>query len=61
MLTNMLTTKTKGKIKFMRFKTYRGFKTAAHRLKAFFYDPNDSAPGDDFPTGPLTFLKPRGK
>jgi hypothetical protein len=45
----------------MRFKTYRGFKTATHRFKTFFYDPNDSAPGDDFPSGPLTFSKPREK
>ena len=61
MMTNLLTTKTKGKLKYMRFKTYRGFKTAAHRLKSFFYDPNDSAPGDDFPTGPLSFLMPKGR
>jgi len=45
----------------MGFKTYRGFKSAAHKIKAFLYDPNDSAPGDDFPIGPLVFLKPKGK
>ncbi len=61
MITNLLTTKTKSKLKYMRFKTYRGFKTAAYRLKTFFYDPTDSTPGDDFPCGPLLFLKPRGK
>jgi hypothetical protein len=61
MITNLLTTKTKGKLKYMRFRTYRGFKTAAHRLKSFLFDPNDLAPGDDFPTGPLSFLMPKGK
>ena len=61
MITNLLTTKAKSKLKYMHFKTYRSLKTVAHRLKTFFYDPNDSAPGDDFPTGPLLFLMPKGK
>ena len=61
MITNLLTTKAKSNLKYMRFKTYRGFKTAAHRLKSFLFDPNDSAPGDDFPNGPLLFLMPKGR
>jgi hypothetical protein len=61
MMQNQLTATTKSKLKYMRFKTYRGLKTAAHRLKSFLYDPNDSAPGDDFPNGPLQFLMPKGK
>lgn len=61
MIKNLLTAKTKSKLRYARFKTYRGIKTAAHRLKTFLYDPADSAPGDDFPNGPLIFLKPAGK
>ena len=56
-----LAAKTKNKIKYMRFKTYRSVKTAAHRLRTFLYDPADSAPGDDFPIGPLLFLTPKTK
>jgi len=56
-----LTAKTKSNLRYMRFKTYRSVKTAAHRLKTFFYDPADSAPGDDFPIGPLMFLEPKTK
>lgn len=56
-----LATKAKSKLKYMRFKTYRNLKMAAHSLKAFLYDPSDSAPGDDFPAGPLMFLLPKGK
>jgi hypothetical protein len=61
MIKNLLTAKTKSKMKYAHFKTYRSLKTVAHRLKSFLYDPNDSAPGDDFPNGPLQFLKPAGK
>jgi hypothetical protein len=61
MIPHLLTTKTKSKLKYMRFKTYRGFKTAARGLKSFLFDPSDSAPGDDFPNGPLLFSMPKSK
>lgn len=61
MIKNLLTAKTKNKLQFMHFKTYRSIKTVAHRVKSFFYDPNDSAPGDDFPNGPLVFSLPKSK
>jgi hypothetical protein len=61
MITHMLTHKTKSKLKYMHFKTYRGIKTAAQRIKSFLFDPNDTAPGDDFPAGPLTFILPKRK
>jgi hypothetical protein len=61
MVTNLLATKAKNKLKYMHFKTCRGIKKAAHRIKTFLFDPNDSAPGDSFPTGPLMFLKPKTK
>lgn len=56
-----LTAKTKNKINYMRFKTYRGIKTAANKLKSFLFDPNDLAPGDDFPNGPLVFATNKSK
>jgi hypothetical protein len=58
---NQLAAKAKRKLKYMHLKTYRSLKSAAHRLKSFLYDPNDSAPGDDFPNGPLQFSMPKGK
>jgi len=61
MLSHLLPAKAKNKLKYMHFKTYRGIKTAAHRLKAFLFDPNDLAPGDDFPCGPLMFLTSKRK
>lgn len=56
-----LAVKTKRKLKLVHLRTYRSLKTAAHRFKSFFYDPNDSAPGDSFPSGPLHFLMPKSK
>jgi len=56
-----LTAKTKSNLHYIRFKTYRSLKSAAHRLKSFLYDPNDFAPGDSFPSGPLMFLTPKAK
>jgi hypothetical protein len=56
-----LTAKTKSKLKYAHFKTYRGLKTAVHRLKLFLYDPRDLAPGDCFPCGPLVFQMPKRK
>jgi len=61
MTPHSLAAKTNRKLKYIRFKTYRSIKTASHRLKTFFFDPNDIAPGDDFPIGPLMFLEPKSK
>jgi len=61
LMRNLLTTKTKNKIKSIHLKTYHGIKNAAYRLKSFLFDPNDLAPGDDFPNGPLLFLQPKKK
>jgi hypothetical protein len=54
-----LTVKTKRKLKYLHVRTCRGIKRAARRLRLYFFDPNDSAPGDDFPSGPLHFLMPK--
>ncbi len=61
MISHLLTAKAKGKLKYMHFRTYRRIKTAAHRLRSFLFDPNDIAPGDDFPAGPLLFLTAKVK
>ncbi len=59
MIKHLLTTKTKRNLKRLHIKTYRGIKIAAHKIKTFFFDPNDTAPGDDFPSGPLMFQTPK--
>lgn len=56
MLSNLLTTKAKKRLMEYRYFIYCQFRKAAHRLKAFIYDPDDSTPVDSSPDVPKKFI-----